>query len=65
MTTNSPRRRASEPPQDAPICHDKRMVLRFGPCGAFYGCHAYPDCKRTLPANVREPDWFNRKGAGK
>lgn len=63
MTTNSPRRHANGPTREVPVCHDRQMILRNGPRGAFYGCRAYPACKRTVPANVTEPLWFKKAGA--
>ena len=55
-------------PQDAPHHCGKRMTLRFNrrTGEAFYGCAAYPLCRVTAPAKVKEPDWFGKaKGVPK
>lgn len=50
--------------KDAPVHCGARMVLRFARDGrGFYGCKAFPRCRYTEPANVREPDWFGKRGA--
>lgn len=48
--------------QDCPVHCGRRMVLRFNRDGrGFYGCHAYPSCRYTEPANIKEPDFFGAK----
>jgi ssDNA-binding Zn-finger/Zn-ribbon topoisomerase 1 len=58
---SNPNRHASGP-GDCPAHCGRRMVLRFGRNGGFYGCAAYPSCRHTEPLRkpLKDPDWFGK-----